>query len=459
MKSLLLALAIMARYASCVLAADATPKGDLPARVDAIAAEALDSGIVGLSVAVISKGQPVVVKGYGFANLEHKVLATADTVYHICSVTKNFTAGAILKLIEQGKLELDTDITSVIPQFASDGRKITVRQLLNHTSGIRSYTELGPIFDSKEKLDLSHDEVLALLQGAPPDFAPGTHWHYSNSGFFLLGLIIEAASGQAYSDFLQQQIVEPLKLDHTCLCDNEPIIPSRSQSYLIARGKPRNADYISWRPVFSAGAICSTVMDLARWQQALDAGQVVKPELLALMREPTNIPGAPPLDYALGTRLGSLEGHRCVGHTGSGAGFNALLQRFPDDDLTIVVLTNTEGARIGASSIAAKIARAALGLPAVPLTSRPVPSADQAAVAGEYPSENGVIALAANGDVMVAKPRGASGPGLALTYLGDRTFAAGAPDHRIKFFVQPDGSVWAIETSAGLFVSASKRIP
>lgn len=445
--------------ATALFAQTAAPKETLPARLDAIATEALESGIVGLSIAVISKGQPIAVKGYGFANLEHRVPATAGTVYHICSVTKNFTAAAVLQLADQGKIDLDADLTTYLPKFPLNGRPVTVRQLLNHTSGIRSYTEVGPAFDAKEKLDLSADEVLALFQNEPPDFAPGTQWHYSNSGYFLLGLIIEAASGQSYVDHLQQNILGPLNLTHTAYGDHEPLMPSRAQPYVIARGKPQNADYISWKSVFSAGALCSTVMDLANWQKALDDGGIVKTTGLAQMRSSTKPAEGPPLDYGLGTRLGSLEGHRCLGHSGSGAGYAAMLQRFPDDDLTVVVLTNTEGARLSPWSIAAKIARAVLGLPAAAMVTLPVPATEQAAIAGNYATENGVITVVANGDTMVAKPRGSTRPGLVMPYQGQFTFVAGDPDHRIKFVTTPDGSTWAVESSGGFFVSAAKRTP
>ena len=437
----------------------AATKDALTARIDAIANEALESGLVGLSIAVISKGQPIAVKGYGFANLEHKVPATADTAYHICSVTKNFTAAAILQLADQGKVDLDADLTTYLPNFPLNGRHVTVRQLLNHTSGIRSYTEVGPAFDAKEKLDLSHEEVLATFQNEPADFAPGAQWHYSNSGFFLLGLIIEAVSGQLYADYLQQNIFDPHKLAHTCYCDNEHLVSGRAQPYVIARGKPRNADYISWKSVFSAGALCSTVMDLANWQRALDEGGVVKTAGLVQMRSPTQPAAGPPIDYGLGTRLGILDGHRCFGHSGNGAGYAAMLQRFPDDDLTVVVLTNTEGARLSPWSIAAKIARAVLGLPDAAMVTLPVPAAEQAAIAGNYATENGIITVAANGDTMVAKPRGSTRPGLVMPYQGQLTFVAGDPDHRIKFITTPDGSTWAVESSGGLFVSAAKRTP
>ena len=435
------------------------PESPLPARIDAIAAEAIDSGLVGLSIAVISKGKPITVKGYGFANLEHRVPATADTVYHICSVTKNFTAAAILQLAAEGRLDLEADITSCLPKFPTNGRTITIRELLNQTSGLRSYTELGPAFAAREKLDLSPDEVLALFQNEPPDFAPGAQWHYSNSGYFLLGLIIEAVTGQAYADYLQQTFFDPLKLAHTCYCQNEPLVAARAQPYVIARGKPRNADYISWQPVFSAGALCSTVMDLVNWQKALDEGAVLKTASLVHMRSATQATEGPPIDYGLGTRLGSLQGHRVYGNSGNRAGYAAILQRFPDDDLTIVVLTNTEGARLTAWDVASRLARAALALPAASMVDLPVPADDQARVAGNYASDTGIITLAASGDKLVARPRGSSRPGLVLPYQGDGVFVAGDPDHRVIFVTMPDGSAWAIESTGGMFVSAWKRIP
>src|SRR5690349_14259928 len=195
--------------------------------VDSVANAAVaEHRTAGVSVAVVRNGRTVLAKGYGYADLENDVPATPETVYRIGSVTKQFTAAAIMRLMEQGKLSLDDTIQKFLPNFPTQGNRVTVRHLLNHTSGIKSYTSLGPKWARVMRIDLATDSLVALFANEPFDFKPGDAWRYDNSGYFLLGMIIEKISGKTYGQYLRDEFFTPLGLKGTIYCDQAPLRPS-----------------------------------------------------------------------------------------------------------------------------------------------------------------------------------------------------------------------------------------
>jgi CubicO group peptidase (beta-lactamase class C family) len=426
------------------------------ARIDEIAQAALSGGpIAGLSVAVRFKGSTLVEKGYGFANAELRAPAGAQTVYHVDSITKHVTSAGVLKLAEEGKLSLDDELSRWVPKFSTGGRRVTVRQLLSHTSGIKSYTSI-PRFDSLERLDLSHDEILALVAPEPFDFEPGTSWRYDNSGFYLAGLVIEQASGMSYADFLRERIFKPLGMAASGYGDSAPLIPGRSSGYVLEKGALANATPISWKPVFAGGAICSTVGDLVKFEEALEAGRLVSKESVAAMRRPTRLPGGVEIDYGFGTRRGSLDGHAMFGHTGGGGGFNSVLLRFPADDLTIAVLTNTES-RVAARKIGVRIARAVLNLTEREPAAVPIPKGDLAGYAGRFDSDEGPVENVVAGDGLRTLLPGAPPDGVPLSYAGDGVLAP-LPGILAKT-VRANGRVeWLLVYYDGLFMDAKRRV-
>lgn len=343
--------------------AAAAPDSPLAAAVDAVAAKALaDKSVSGFAVGVVENGRVRLARGYGFADLETRTPVTERTVFRIGSITKEFTAAAILLLAERGRLSIDDPLAKYVPNFPR-ASEVTLRQLLTHTSGIHNYTELADFFPAISPRDLSGDAMIAVIAGARPvyDFEPGTKWNYSNSGFFLLGLIIEKVSGQSYSQFVQTNLTGPLGLTQTKPDDLAEIVPNRAQGYERAPGSPTgfaNTGHISMSVAAAAGAIRSTVGDLARWHAALLGGRVLKPASLALMTAPGRLkdgrlasaarpatPGeaGPPSDYGFGIATSRRGGRRSVGHGGSINGFNAALQTYPDARTTVVLLTNTSG--------------------------------------------------------------------------------------------------------------------
>ena len=321
-------------------AADA--QDPLPARIDAIVAEELaDESSAGVAVEVIHKAKVIVRKGYGKANVELDVPMTERNVFRIGSITKQFTAAGIMRLVERGKLKLDDDVGKLLPDAPLHGKHVTVAQLLTHTSGIKNYTELKEL---QRGLPLPPERLYTLLKDQSFDFEPGQGWHYSNSNYYLLGLIIEKVSGKKYRDFLRDEVIARAGLKNTSYCDNDPIIPNRAQGYTPDGPRLKNASPIDMSAPFAAGALCSTVDDLVVWAQALAGGKVVSAASYAKMTTPVKVPGdGKGPQYGFGLGLGDREGHRRIAHNGGINGFTSRLTSFPDDGLVVAVLANTDG--------------------------------------------------------------------------------------------------------------------
>ncbi|MFO0983430.1 MAG: serine hydrolase domain-containing protein [Planctomycetota bacterium] len=361
MPSILIALAL---WLGSDIAIDATAR----ARIDQLAEAALRDGpVAGLSIAVGRGSETIFASGYGYADVENGVPATPETVYRIGSITKQFTAAAILSLRAEGKLALDDPLTRHLPEFPTRGHQVTIHHLLTHSSGIKSYTELGPRWTRTVPLDMTHAEIVDLFKDEPYDFAPGHGFHYSNSGYFLLGMIIEKASGQTYADYLRDHVFAPAGLTATCYGDERSLIKHRAQGYDVDRHTLVNDRPISMTQPYAAGALCSTVLDLLRWQRALVDYRLLDDEAFALMTTAhvaTQSTEARSRSYGYGVFLGELERHPSIQHGGGINGFVTQLAFYPDDDLTIAVLANTDPASPG--RIEEQIARLLLKLPPLP---------------------------------------------------------------------------------------------
>ncbi len=346
-------------------------------RVDAIAAQALASrSTAGLAIGVARNGRPVLLRGYGYANLENRTPVTADTVFRIGSITKEFTAASVLLLAERGKLSADDPLAKYLPGFPRGG-EVTLRQLLTHTSGIHNYTDLEDFLPAKAHLEMITAQMVDLIARQQPlyDFAPGTRYNYSNSGFFLLGAVIEKVSGQSYAAFVEANVLRPLGLSHTRPDVAAEVLPGRASGYDKAKDEPggfANADYISTTAAAAAGAMRSTVGDLIRWHEALLGGKLLKPASVAMMLTPGRLKDGRvagtatagradserAYDYGVGVMIGRQHGRRMIGHGGAINGFNASLETYPDQQTTIVLLTNTGG---GAYALSPVLADAVFG--------------------------------------------------------------------------------------------------
>lgn len=328
-----LAAALVAWTGCAKPAGTAAGRGDVAAQVDAMVARYLQRTYVpGVSVAVIRGGRDtLVLRGYGVANLEHHVPATAETVYPVMSITKQFTAAAVMQLAEQKRLALDDSVGRTLPGLPPAWRRVRIRQLLNHTSGVPD----RPILLRE---DLPPDSVVARAAADPFKFAPGTQWSYSNVGYLVLGLIIEKVSGESYAGYLQARIFQPLGLKATHYCDPERVVEHRAAGYVQRDTGVINAPYTSMVTQFAAGGLCSTVGDLAAWNHALARGRVVSPASWARMTTPEGAARAQ--GYGYGLSVTPFEGHRLVGHGGELAGFRVTNAYLPDDSLSVTVLTN-----------------------------------------------------------------------------------------------------------------------
>ena len=426
---------------------------DLGSRVDAIAKQMLSRHTAGVSIAVAREGRLILSRGYGMANVEHSVAVTPETVFHIASISKNVLAAVVLQLVDEGKLRLDDDVTKYVPEAPTLGHHVTVRQLLNHTSGIYSFTSL-PDAASNERLELTHEQVLGLIKDKPFDFEPGTRWRYDNSAFYLAGMVVERVTKHEYGAYVREHVFKPLGMNSASLCYARMVVPHLASGYEVDGGALVNA-FMTWKLPFAGGAVCATASDLLKWQAALDSGRVLTPSSLALMRTPTTLADETKIDYGLGTRLGSLDGHRMLGHTGSGGGYRTVLASFPDDRLTVAILINTDDGSAPPAGMAAEIARAALGLKKNALLDLPVPGAELAALCGKYESDDGIAEIfGRDGKLSFRIPKTQTEG--ALLRQAENVYAV---DENVQVhFVKSSQREWAMVYNGGLFLDARNRL-
>lgn len=328
---------------------EASPvSASVPAGVDAYVRGVMEKRHVpGASVAVVRDGKVVLSKGYGLANVELGVPATPDTVYQLASVTKTFTATAVMTLVKEGKLSLDDRITVRLPGLPKAWEGVTVRHLLSHTSGIKSYTSVKD-FGKTARKDYAPREIIALVAGEPLEFPPGEKWAYCNTGYFLLGMLVEKVTGKPYGEFLADRVFRPLGMTHTRANDLRAVIPGRAQGYEWDGKGLRNGEYVSPTQPFAAGMLVSSVSDLVKWDAALTGNALLDKSSQKLMWTPTRLGGGGEAGYGLGWATGRVNGHRLVSHGGGIPGFSTEFAHYPDDRLTVIVLTNAEGGHAGA---------------------------------------------------------------------------------------------------------------
>lgn len=316
-----------------------------------IKAEMSQHQIAGLSLMVVRDGRQIKAKGYGIANLEWNVPATPDTVFEIGSITKQFTAACILLMSEDGKLSLDDKISAHLSNTPAAWSNITIRHLLTHTSGIKNYTGLDGFELTRH---LTQARFIESIGAQPLDFQPGDSWAYCNTGYSLLGYIVENASGTNYWEFLRRRIFLPLGMNATRGRSPAAIIPRRAAGYELKDKLHVNRDY-DLTDIFSAGAIVSTVQDMAKWNAALDGDKLLSAASRQQWWSPVKLNNGKVKNYGFGWFLDPLDGHKNIGHGGATSGFSATIQRFPDDKLCIIILCNADENGV-ATAIAKKLA-------------------------------------------------------------------------------------------------------
>lgn len=315
------------------------------ARVDAyMEAQVLERRGTGLALGVVKGGALVKATGYGLASVELGVPVVPATVFEIGSLTKQFVATAVMMLVEAGGVKLDDPVARYFPEAPASWKDITVRRLLGHTSGLPDYLGLNGD-EAKAVVDVRKDyteaELLDRLFTLSPGPAPGTKYRYSNTNYVLLGILIRRVTGQSYGDFLRQRIFQPLGMAATRVVSEADIVPGRAAGYRLVDGELANQEWVS--PTLNAladGGLCSTVLDLAKWDAALSTERILRKASLEQMWTPVELASGETVAHGFGWNVTRWNGHRLLQHVGEWLGFTAAMCRFPDDHLTVIVLTN-----------------------------------------------------------------------------------------------------------------------
>lgn len=322
-----------------------SPKAEvsvLESKLDSLINPLVDSSkFAGVAIAVYRDNKPMVLKSYGYADVEHSVKLPVDASFEIGSVTKQFTAVATLQLAEAGKLSLDDDFTKYV-KFDTRGRKITIRQLMNHTSGIKGYTEL-PFFESLMIHKYKRDTLLRLVEKEQFDFEPGEALIYNNTAFFILGLVIEKASGIPYEEYVKKNIFDKAGMNNSYYCDERKVVKNRAHGYDMGENGLMRAQYIDHTWPYAAGSLCSTVEDLAKWNYALHNGKVLSEAMYKEMITPVKLNNGSVTRYADGLTITDFNGKTRIEHGGGIPGFLSENAFFPGENISVTVLMNTIG--------------------------------------------------------------------------------------------------------------------
>ena len=349
--------------------------------IDELLSKAYPANEPGAAVIVVKGGKTILRKGYGTADMELGVKVEPDMVFRLGSITKQFTAAAILLLAEQGKLSLSDDMTKFFPDYPAKGRVVTVEHLLTHTSGIKSYTAI-PAWRGMWRKDFTVTELIDLFKNEPADFEPGTRWAYNNSGYILLGAIIEKVSGVTYEQFLQKNIFEPLGMTHTFYGSAARVIPRRVPGYTKTREGLRNAEYLSMTQPYAAGSLLSNVDDMAVWDAALYAEKLFKQSSLQKAFTPSVLKDGTATGYGFGWSRFPYEGRTVIEHGGGIHGFSTVGIRIPEDRVYVCILTNRDYQSPDDAGL--RVAALAAGKPMRPAVPVSVATADLEPLAGVY---------------------------------------------------------------------------
>jgi D-alanyl-D-alanine carboxypeptidase len=323
--------------------------------IDQMLSRVFESYLPGASVIAVQQGKIVFRKGFGLADLELNIPIEPDMTFRIGSLTKQFTAVAVFMLAERGKISLNDKITSFFPDSPESWQKITVEHLLTHSSGLQSYTEMQQ-WEEFAKEDVKPEQIVQLIKNETLLFSPGDHLYYSNSGYFLLGVIIENITGQKYGDFIEDQIFKPLGMKRSHFGSHTKIIPGRVKGYKVADGKYQNADYISMTSPFSAGGLLSSADDLAIFNEALYSWKLISETNVEKMTTPykPKVSGPPIVGY--GCEIVPFKERSMVCSRGAINGFNCYNLFIPDDRIYVAILQNNVSTEYTSEYLAKKIA-------------------------------------------------------------------------------------------------------
>ncbi|HEY0969682.1 MAG TPA: serine hydrolase domain-containing protein [Gemmatimonadales bacterium] len=408
--------------------------------IDSLANDAVNEGrFSSVSVGVVRGRDTVLLAAYGLADREGQLPAGPDVAYRLASITKQFTAALVLQLADEGRLSLGDSVGKWLPQVPPAWRGVTVAQLLNHTSGIPSYTALGPAWMQRWGEDMEPDTIIALTFGKPMDFEPGAKFRYDNTGYVILGRIVELAMGKSYEEAVQERLAGPLGLEGLSYCPSRPTAATDARPYERAPGGLfMPAPYLSMTQPYAAGALCATAHDLVRWNAALHGGRVVSDSLYWRMVTPEGAARAS--RYAFGLSRDTVAGHEAITHNGGINGGSTEGWYFPDDSTSIVALANT-GNGGALAKLVRQMARAVYGVPLVqPPTTIPLTATERAMYVGRYELSMGErklpLEVRESGEGLTAQPAGQ--PAYPIIQVAPRTFVL-ADDDAIRLVFTTEG--------------------
>lgn len=399
-----------------------------PAVLDSIAGAGVKSDrAVGMVAMVVRGNETLLAKAYGLADLEWNVPMPLDAMLEVGSVAKQFAAVAILQLRDAGKLTLDDPITKWVPSLGAAGNKVTLRHLLHHTSGIFRFSEESDWEINYLAPRFPRDSATSLMRLEPFRFAPGAAQAYNNGGFWLLGVVVEKASGMKYEDYLAKRIFEPLGMTRSMYCNSQTNVPKRAHGYGLGSGAPLRSPMFNYAWVFAPGALCSTASDMITWLQALHGGKVLTPKSYIEMTTPAKLTDGTPIQYGMGIKVGeNFRGIRYIGHGGTAPGFRADVTWYPDAKLAVVVLMNTSPSPLVPAGVSHALALEVMAWP------RPGPlqffTGDPAPFVGKYVmvaggnQENQTIDVSTSPTGLAFSPNGTSPR--TLPWMGGLAFYA-----------------------------------
>jgi D-alanyl-D-alanine carboxypeptidase len=440
-----LALVLLVAFATPTIAGAAqSPAAQLVSELNGLLSPRFPVDGPGATVVVVKDGRVIFRKGYGMANLELKTPMQPDMVFEIGSLTKQFTSTAILMLVEQGKLSLDDDLHKYLPDYPDKGAKISIENLLTHTSGIKSYT--GDLkWRSMWRQDLTVQQIIDITKDDPLEFPPGTKWKYDNTGYILLGAIIEKVSGLSYADYVRKNIFEPLGMKHSYYGSNSAVIPGRASGYSRDGRNWVNATYLSMTQPYAAGSLMSSVDDLAIWDAAVSAGKLLSKASWDHAFTPYKLVNGNDTHYGYGWSIDAYDGHSIVRHNGGIFGYVSEAVRLPNDHVYVVMLTNSDGPDFDTGFLATELAAAAIGDPYREPVKVKLDPKEFDAYPGVYRNDDQTLfTITREGDRFFVQRAG--GPRLEMFAYSDHEFFL--KDSFTRFAIEKDasGSVAALLT-------------
>jgi CubicO group peptidase (beta-lactamase class C family) len=419
----ILAYGLIVAFAHSVTLANAQQENlkQLTERFDKMLSEQFKPHEPGATALVARKGEIIYKKAFGMANLELNVPMQTEHVFKIASLTKQFTAVAILQLMEQGKLDLQDEITRFIPDYPTQGFKITIEHLLTHTSGIQSYSSVK---DTAKRMagDLTPKEMIDFFKDLPLRFAPGTQWEYSNSGYFLLGYIIETITGKTYGEFLEEKIFKPLGMTNSLYASDTKLVGNRVDGYTQGEKGFVNAPHVSMTHPYAAGAIQSTVRDLFTWNRGVHSYKLIKKESLKKALRRHTLTDGRQTSYGFGWRFGFIQDSPSIWHGGMINGFITMAIFLPEEDVFVAVFSNCDCN--SPEDITARLAALAIGRP-YEYKAIPVADAYLSGYAGVYENKKGQQRIISVSDQKLYSQLGRGPRSSINAYEHDKFFSDG----------------------------------